>query len=72
MINKVEILRNYHDHAVIITLANESLSGTIVDDSQNDHCIVVKRSHLVEYYETKNESLLKRVYFRDMKSIEYQ
>ena len=72
MINKVEILRNYHDHAVIITLANESLSGIIVDDSQNDHCIVVKHSHLVEYYETKNESLQERVYFSDMKSIEYQ
>ena len=74
MIDKVEILRNYHDHAVIITLANvnESLSGTIVDDSHDDHCLVVRHPHLVEYYETKKESLLERVYFRDMKSIDYQ
>ncbi len=74
MIDKVEILRNYHDHAVIIKLvnANESLSGTIVDDSQDDHCIVVRQPHLIEYYETKKESLLERIYFRDVTSIEYQ
>ena len=44
MIGKVEILRNYHDHAIVITLS----------------------------YETKEESLLERVYFKDMKAIEYQ
>ncbi len=74
MINKVEILRNYHDHAVIITLSNvnESLSGTIVDDSHDDHCIVVPDPNLVEYYETKEESLIERVYFKDVTSIDYQ
>lgn len=74
MINKVEILRNYHDHAIIITLANmeESLSGMIVDDSPDDHCIFVEDPNLVEYYDTKSESLQERIYFKDMKAIEYQ
>ena len=74
MIGKVEILRNYHDHAIVITLSNmkESLSGMIVDDSPDDHCIFVKDPNLIEYYETKEESLLERVYFKDMKAIEYQ
>ena len=74
MIDKVQILRNYHDQAIIISLSNvkESLSGMIIDDSPNDHCIFVKNPDLVEYYETKKESLLKRVYFKDMKAIEYQ
>jgi hypothetical protein len=74
MIGKVEILRNYHDHAIVITLSNmkESLSGMIVDDSPDDHCIFVKDPNLIEYYETREESLLERVYFEDMKTIEYQ
>ena len=74
MIGKVEILRNYHDHAIVITLSNvkESLSGMIVDDSLQDHCVFVKDSNLIEYYETKKESLLERIYFKDLKAIEYQ
>ncbi len=74
MIGKVEILRNYHDHAIVITLSNEveSLSGMIVDDSPDDHCIFVKDPDLIEYYETKKESLLERIYFKDMMAIEYQ
>ncbi len=74
MIGKVEILRNYHNHAIVITMSNvkESLSGMIVDDSPDDHCVLVKDPDLVEYYETKKESLLERVYFKDMKTIEYQ
>ncbi len=74
MIGKVEILRNYHDQAIVISLSNvkESLSGMIVDDSPHDHCILVKDPDLIEYYETKKESLLERVYFKDMKAIEYQ
>ncbi len=74
MIDKVEILRNYHNHAIIISLSNveESISGMIVDDSPDDHCIFVKDPDLIDYYETKEESLLERVYFKDMKTIEYQ
>jgi hypothetical protein len=74
MINKIEILRNYHDQAIVITLlnVNESLSGMIVDDSPEDHCVFVKDQDLVEYYETKEESLMERVYFKDLKAIEYQ
>ena len=74
MINKVEILRNYHDHAIIITLSNmeEALSVMIVDDSAEDHCIFVQDPNLIEYYETKEESLQERVYFEDMMAIEYQ
>jgi hypothetical protein len=74
MIDKVKILRNYHDQAIVISLssAEEALSGMIVDDSPNDHCIFVKDQDLVEYYETRRQSLSKRVYFNDLKAIEYQ
>lgn len=74
MFDKTEILRNYHDQAIIITLADkkEPLSGMIVDDTPADHCIFVEDPNLVEYYETKNESLKEMVYFKDLKAIEYQ
>ncbi|MBE9517310.1 MAG: hypothetical protein IMY68_02035 [Bacteroidetes bacterium] len=74
MIDKVEILRNYHNHAIVISLSNykESLSGMIIDDTPKDHCVFVRDNDLIEYYETKEESLLERVYFRDMKAIDYQ
>ncbi|MEA3478604.1 MAG: hypothetical protein U9R60_10530 [Bacteroidota bacterium] len=74
MINKVEILRNYHDQAIVITLSdmNEPLSGMIVDDSPAEYCVFVKDQDLVEYYETKKDSLRERVYFTDLKAIEYQ
>ena len=73
MISKVEILRNYHDHAIIITLFDiqESLSGMIVDDSPDDHCIFVKNPDLIEYFETKKQSVLERIYLKDMETIEY-
>ena len=74
MINKVEILRNYHDHAIVIKLSNpeEALSGRIVDDSPEDHCIFVKDPDIIEYYETRSESLQERVYFKDVEAIDYQ
>lgn len=74
MINKTDILRNYHDHSIVITLAHspEPISGMIVDHSAEDYCVVVKDPHLVEYYETKKDSLIERVYFKDMKAIDYQ
>jgi len=74
MINRTEILRNYHNQAIVIKLANrkEALSGMIVDDTPQDYCVFVKDPHLVEYYETREESLLERIYFKDVKIIEYQ
>jgi len=74
MINRADILRKYHDQAIIITLADkkESLSGMIVDDRPSDYCIFVKDHDLVEYYETHDQSLLRRVYFKDLKAIKYQ
>lgn len=74
MIDKVEILRNYHDQAIVISLSNlnESLSGMIVDDSPDDHCVFVRDGDLVEYYETRKESLQERVYFKDLEAIDYQ
>ena len=74
MIDKNTILRNYHDHAIIITMsnANESLSGMIVDHTPEDYCIFVEDPNLVEFYETRRESLIHRVYFKDMEAIEYQ
>lgn len=74
MIDKVDILRNFHDQAIIVRLSNENepLCGRIVDDSPEDHCVIVRDPDLVEYYETKKESLVERVFFRDMKAIDYQ
>lgn len=74
MINKTGVLRNYHDHAIIISLSDveKSISGMIVDHSPDDHCVFVQDHDLIRYYETREESLLERVYFRDMKAIEYQ
>jgi hypothetical protein len=74
MISKIDILRNFHDQAIVITLdnKNEPLSGMIVDDTPNDHCVFVKDKDLVKYYETREESLLERVYFKDLKAIDYQ
>jgi len=74
MINKLDILRNYHDHAITIKLshASQSISGRIVDDSPEDHCVVVRDPDLVRYYETREDSLLERIYFKDVKAIDYQ
>lgn len=74
MIDKIDILRNYHDQAIVITLADdkETLSGMIVDDTPIDHCVFVENPNLVEFYETRRKSLAHRVYFRDVKAIEYQ
>lgn len=44
----------------------------IVDDSPADHCVFVEDPNLIEYYETRSESLKERVYFKDMRAIEYQ
>jgi hypothetical protein len=73
-INRTEILRNYHNQAIVIKLTNskEALSGMIVDDTPEDYCIFVEDPNLVQYYETREESLMERIYFKDMKIIEYQ
>lgn len=74
MIGIVDILRNYHDQAIVISLSGnkEPLSGMIIDDSHKDYCIFVRNQDLIEYYETRKKSLLKRVYFKDLKNIDYQ
>ena len=74
MINKVDILRNYHNQAIIVTLSNEdeSLSGRIVDDTPDDHCVLVKDPDVVQYYDTRDQSLLEVIYFKDVAVIEYQ
>ena len=74
MINKVDILRNYHDQAIIVTLSNEneSLSGRIVDDTPDDHCVLVKDPDVVQYYDTRDQSLLEVIYFKDVAAIDYQ
>jgi len=74
MINRTDILRKYHDHAITIKLsrARKSISGRIVDYTPEDHCVLVRDPDLVEYYETKEDSLVERIYFKDVKAIEYQ
>ena len=74
MINKVDILRNYHDQAIVVTLSNvdDALSGRIVDDTPADYCVFVKNPNLVQYYDTRDQSLLEVIYFKDVKAIDYQ
>jgi len=74
MINRTDILRKYHDHAITVKLsrARKSISGRIVDYTPEDHCVLVRDPDLVEYYETKEDSLVERIYFKDVKAIDYQ
>ena len=74
MINRTDILRKYHDHAITVKLsrARKSISGRIVDHSPEDHCVLVRDTDLIDYYETKADSLVERIYFKDVKAIEYQ
>lgn len=74
MINRTDILRKYHDHAITVKLsrARKTISGRIVDDSPEDHCVLVRDPDLVRYYETKADSLVERIYFKDVKAIDYQ
>jgi len=74
MINRTDILRKYHDHAITVELsrARKSISGRIVDYSPEDHCVLVRDPDLVKYYETKADSLVERIYFKDVKAIDYQ
>jgi hypothetical protein len=73
-IDKFEIWRKYYDHDLIITRSGEesSLAGRIVDDSSDDFCGFVTTPNLVKYYETRDDTLIEKVYFRDVKSIDYQ
>gem|GEM_PF-1378849 len=74
MITRTDILRKYHDHAITVKLsrARKSISGRIVDHSPVDHCVLVRDPDLVAYYETKEDSLVERIYFKDVKTIDYQ
>ena len=73
-IDKYEIWRKYIDQAIVITKAGEEdpLAGMIVDDKPDDYCGFVKNPNLVEYYETRSNSLVEKIYFKDVKDIEYQ
>ena len=74
MIKRIDILRNFHDQAITVTLsrARKSISGRIVDDSPEDHCVLVRDPDLVRYYETKEDALVEKIYFKDVKAIDYQ
>jgi hypothetical protein len=73
-IDKYEIWRKYYNHAIIITRSGEKnpLEGMIVDDTMDDYCGFVKTPDLVQYYETRSDSLVEKIYFKDMKAIDYQ
>lgn len=73
-IDKHEIWRKYNNHAIIITKLGDKnpLEGMIVDDTMDDYCGFVKTPDLVQYYETRSDSLVEKIYFKDMKAIDYQ
>ena len=73
-IDKFEIWRKYYDHAIIITMLDEesSLAGMIVDDTPDDYCGFVTNPNIVDYYETRDLTLVEKIYFKDVKSIEFQ
>ena len=72
MIYKFDIRQNYYNQAVRITLINGVvLDGVIIDDMA-DYCRFVKNLKLIKYNKTMDESLVERIYFKDMKSVDYQ
>ena len=72
MIYKFDIRQNYYNQAIRITLTNGVvLDGVIIDDMA-DYCRFVKNLKLIRYNKTKDESLVERIYFKDMKSVDYQ
>lgn len=73
-IDKFEIWRKYYDHDLIIRRTGEesSLSGRIVDDTSDDFCGFVTNMNLVQYYETRDSTLVEKIYFKDVKSIDFQ
>ncbi len=71
MIDKFEIRQSYHNKAIKITLNNGIvLNGVIVDDT-DDHCKFVKNPNQARYRDTKDQTLVEKVYFKDMKSIDF-
>ncbi len=72
MIDKFEIWQNYNNKAIKIILNNGIiLNGMIVDDMA-DHCRFVKNPNQARYRDTKDETLVEKVYFKDTKSIDFQ
>lgn len=73
-IDKYEIWRKYIDHAIVITKSGEEdpLAGMIVDDKSDEYCGFVKTPNLIEYYETRSDSLVEKIFFKDVKAIDYQ
>ena len=72
MIDIFDLRQNYFNQPVRITLANGVvLYGVILNDVA-DYCRFVKNWKLIEYNKTKDESMVEKVYFKDMKSVDYQ
>ena len=72
MIDIFEIRQSYYNKAIKIILNNGIvLNGVIVDDTA-DHCRFVKNPNQARYRNTKDETLVEKVYFKDMKSIDFQ
>ena len=72
MIDKFYIRQNYQNQAIKITLTNGIvIDGVIIDDSA-DYCRFVKNPNLHRYRDTSDENIVEKVYFKDMRSIDYQ
>ncbi len=72
MIYKFDIRQNYYNQAVRITLTNGVVIDGVIIDDMADYCRFVKNLKLIKYNKTKDESLVERIYFKDMKSVDYQ
>ena len=72
MIYKFDIRQNYYNQTIRITLTNGVVLDGIIIDDMADYCRFVKNLKLIKYNKTKDESLVERIYFKDMKSVDYQ
>jgi len=72
MIDKFILRQRFHNVAVKITLADNSvLFGCIVKD-ENDYCHFVKTSDINKYNQTNDVSLIKKIEIKKIKDIDYQ
>ncbi|MCK4992267.1 MAG: hypothetical protein KAS29_17335 [Bacteroidales bacterium] len=71
MIDVTDIRENYHNRAIKITLKNGIVLHGVIVDNTAGYYRFVKKPNLDRYKSTKDDSLVEKVYFKDMKSIDY-
>ncbi len=71
MIDVTDSRENYHNRAIKITLKNGIVLHGVIVDNTAGYYRIVKKPNLDRYKSTKDDSLVEKVYFKDMKSIDY-